>query len=64
MACNAANYKYFGDWQELTAEQQSFLIAHFYAGRLLESHQGDASYRYQKAESDKAKAKQAGRRRR
>ena len=56
-ACHAAGYRYFHDWQELSAEQQSFLIAHYYSMRLLESHQNDASYRHQRAEMNKSRGK-------
>jgi len=41
-ACHAANYRYFGDWQELTAEQQAFLIAHYLLGIVVSNHQQDA----------------------
>ena len=44
-ACIAAGYKYWGDWQELDAEQQSFLIAHYIAKRWVNNHQADAEYR-------------------
>lgn len=42
MACKAANYRYFHDWQELTPQQKELLSAHYLAGILLDSHKDDA----------------------
>ena len=50
-ACKAANYRYFDDWQELTAEQQAFLIAHYFSQKLLESNIQDAEAREMKMKS-------------
>lgn len=41
-ACNAANYHYFGDWQELEPEQQAFLIAHYISVQLVDNNIKDA----------------------
>lgn len=49
-ACHAANYRYFHDWKELSAEQQAFLIAHYISQHLLETNQQDAEARAMKAQ--------------
>jgi len=44
-ACHAAGYRYFGDWQELSADEQAFLLAHFLTSQLLNNNQQDAQMR-------------------
>ena len=51
LACNAANYRYFHDWQELTPEQQSILLAHYFSVILVGNNSQDAENRRMKAES-------------
>lgn len=41
-ACKASGYRYWGDWQELDAQQKAWLIAHYLLDRLIQSHQQDA----------------------
>lgn len=41
-ACIAAGYRYFHDWQELEADQQSFLIAHYLSNIWVDAHKADA----------------------
>lgn len=41
-ACNAANYRYYHDWQELDQEQKSVLIGHYYGTVLIDAHKDDA----------------------
>jgi hypothetical protein len=43
--CQFHGYQYFGNWQELLPEQQSFLIAHYIAHNWVESNKDDAQYR-------------------
>jgi hypothetical protein len=54
-ACNTANYQYFGSWQELTPEQQSILIAHYFSVKLVNNNTQDAENRKLKAQSKKGK---------
>ena len=61
VACNAANYRYFHDWQELTPYQQSILIAHYFNGKLVKSNEQDAENRRQKAEAAKSRVRAKGR---
>ena len=44
-ACNAANYRFYHDWQELSSEQKEILVGHYFAGTLLENHKADAQNR-------------------
>lgn len=48
-ACQAANYRYFHDWQELNKDQQAFLIGHFISARWVENNKEDAQYRAQES---------------
>jgi hypothetical protein len=41
-ACKASNYKYFGDWQDLTVEEKAFLIAHHFLSGLITAHKEEA----------------------
>lgn len=41
-ACNAANYRYFHDWQELTSDEQAILVTHYLSGIMIENHKQDA----------------------
>ena len=41
-ACNASNYRYFGDWQELTGKEKGWLIAHYMLSVMVENHTKDA----------------------
>ena len=52
-ACNAANYQYFHSWQELTPEQQSILIGHYFSVKLVNNNTQDAENRKLKAQSKK-----------
>ena len=52
-ACNAANYKYYDDWQELKVSQRHFLIAHYYMTKTIAAHQSDAEYREMKRKQRK-----------
>lgn len=52
-ACNAANYQYFGNWQELEPEEQAFLIAHYISVQLVENNVKDAENRAVKAQQHK-----------
>lgn len=44
-ACKEYNYRYYHDWQELTPEQQSTIIAHYVLSKLIQSHTQDAELR-------------------
>jgi len=46
-ACNAANYRYFSDWQELSPDQQATIIAWYLSTIWLENNKNDAEYRHQ-----------------
>lgn len=48
-ACNAANYRYFDDWQQLKPEQQAFLIAYYLRHKQVENHTKDAEEKAVKA---------------
>jgi hypothetical protein len=50
-ACREANYQYFGNWQDLTPEQQSKLIACYLLGQIIDQHQEDAKNAYQERQS-------------
>jgi hypothetical protein len=50
-ACHAANHDYFGSWQELSHEKKTYLVAHYYAKRMIKSHQEDAHNEYLKRTS-------------
>jgi hypothetical protein len=52
-ACNASNYQYFGDWQDLNNEQKSFLTAHFFLTTIVENHREEAKARAAERESKK-----------
>lgn len=54
-ACKAANYRYYHDWQELTAQQQAFLIAHYVAKKNVDNHQQDAQDTYMKQQQKRRK---------
>lgn len=40
-ACNAANYEYYGNWQELDRKQKAFLVGHYYTKMLVNGHKDD-----------------------
>ena len=44
-ACNAANYTFYGTWQEISPKQQAFHIAHYIANSFVEQHKNDAEAR-------------------
>lgn len=52
-ACQAAGYRYFHDWQELTPEQQSILIAHYFSVKLVDNNNQDAENRKLKAQTSR-----------
>lgn len=52
-ACNQANYQYFGNWQLLTPEQQSFLIGHYFTKISIANHQKDAEAAYVRKQRQK-----------
>lgn len=59
-ACNAANYRYYGDWQELTPRQQSTLIGHYLSTIWVANNQNDAEYRHQLTETQKRSLRAKG----
>lgn len=40
-ACQAANYRYYHDWQDLTVEQKAEVLAHYFLENLMESHKSE-----------------------
>lgn len=56
-ACNAANYRYFHDWQELSGEQKAVLVSHHLTDILVENHKQDAANEEMERASRKAKRK-------
>lgn len=41
-ACNAANYRFYDDWQDLSGKQRATLIAHYYVKNMIEQNVSDA----------------------
>lgn len=41
-ACKAANYQYYGNWQELSGQERATLIAHYYVKSMIEQNVSDA----------------------
>jgi len=54
-ACIAANYRYFGDWQDLTPEQQAFLIGHYLSSRMIVNVQKDEEISFQNRQAKRGK---------
>lgn len=54
-ACREANYRYFGDWQDLTPAQQSKIVAHYLLRLMVAQHQHDAENAYQERQQRRAK---------
>lgn len=40
-ACDAANYRFYHDWQELDREQKAFIVAHYYMKTLIGGHKDE-----------------------
>ncbi len=53
-ACHKANYQYYGNWRELRPEERAVLVAHYYAGILIENHKQDALNQEMERASKKA----------
>lgn len=52
-ACNAANYQFFHNWQELDQEQKAKLVAHYYGDIMVNAHKDDAMNDKMKKDSRK-----------
>lgn len=52
-ACNAANYRFFHDWPELTSDQKAELVAHHFASGMIEGHKNDAITKQMKKKKGK-----------
>ena len=42
LAAHAANYRYFGDWQDLSWQEKAKIVAHYLLHNIVESHKQDA----------------------
>lgn len=40
-ACNDANYRFYGDWQELSKEQREDIVAHFILRHIIDGHKDE-----------------------
>ncbi len=56
-ACAASGYRYYHDWQELTAQEKSILVGWYLADKLLENHKEDARNRAMEKSQKKPKGK-------
>lgn len=56
-AAHAANYRYFGDWQELSWQQKAKIVAFYLLNNMVESHKEDAVASALEKKSGKSKKK-------